>query len=305
MAIASITYGAPAPASDPASEQEEAASSRILISPGAPRRVSQRPTPRPRIRPPAPPSSGSLVLYAPQAEATEAEATEEEDSAQAPVRLLDGSADITDLRAAAENMRAVDLAVAPGRVVDLQASDADLAAINERHPGLNLGASDIQMFRDFAVSTGPMRGHRLRFTRSALERFQALAAEGRPYNLHHDPQRYVGTTLRAQIVERQVRGVDAAWLAVDWYAITRDASEQRRQDLMDVRTGLQYTSIRFMGGDWELQELEGPDGPEFFMLIDDNPRDDAQLAFDRLDMSHISRVELGAVKGAGADPETS
>lgn len=305
MAIASITYGAPPLASDAASEQEEAASSRILISSGAPRRARrQTRRPEPQSGGKCAPTSGSMLLHTPASEATDDEDSAD-DSTAAPVRLLDGSTDITDLRAAAESMRAVDLAVAPGRVVDLQATDVDLAAINERHPGLDLGADDIEMFRDFAVSTGPMRGHRLRFTRSALERFQALAAEGRPYNLHHDPQRYVGTTLRAQIVERQVRGVDAAWLAVDWYAITRDASEQRRQDLMDVRTGLQYTSIRFMGGDWELQELEGPDGPEFFMLIDDNPRDDAQLAFDRLDMSHISRVELGAVKGAGADPETS
>jgi hypothetical protein len=36
-----------------------------------------------------------------------------------------------------------------------------------------------------------------------------------------------------------------------------------------------------------------------FMLVDDNPSGDD---FERLDAKHVSRVELGAVKGAGATP---
>jgi hypothetical protein len=208
-----------------------------------------------------------------------------------------------DLRAAAESMRPADLIVERSRTEQLDATDSDVDAINARHPGLDLGADEIVMFRDYAVSTGPMR-RRLRFTRDAIDRFQSLAEEGRPYCLHHDPERYVGSTLRASVETEDVRGVEADWLVVDWYAITRDASEQRRQDLMDCQTGLQYTSIRFTGGDWESQELETEDGSEFIMIVDDNPPEGGQTAIDRLDMMHISRVELGAVKGAGADAGT-
>lgn len=208
---------------------------------------------------------------------------------------------LTNLRHAAARLDPVDCAVAQGRVVDLEATEADLNAINERHPGLDLGTEDVLMFRDFAASTGPMRGHRLRFTERAVQRFADLASNGRPYVLHHDSQRFVGSTLRGETVERRIRGIDATWLAVDWYAITRDASEQRKQDLMDIRTGLQYTSIRFTGGDWTM--MDEADQP--FMLVDDNPPDGDQQAFDRLDMPHISRVELGAVKGAGAQPPSN
>jgi hypothetical protein len=221
---------------------------------------------------------------------------------QAP-RLNRSSEPAQDLRAAAESMRPADLVVERSRTEQLDASPSDVEAINERHPGLDLAADEIVMFRDYAVSTGPMR-RRLRFTRDALERFRTLSEEGRPYVLHHDPERYVGSTLRASVETADVRGVEADWLVVDWYAITRDASEQRRQDLIDVQTGLQYTSIRFTGGDWESQELETEDGSEFIMIVDDNAPEDGQTAIDRLDMMHISRVELGAVKGAGADAGT-
>jgi len=160
------------------------------------------------------------------------------------------------------------------------------------------------MFRDFAASTGPMRGKRLRFTRRALDRFVNLFQKGRPYVLHHDPDRFVGSTLRATVVEdTEIRGFQGDWLAVDWFAVLRDAGEQRKQDLMDVRTGLQYTSIRFTGGDWEMMSEEVGEEEVRFMLVDDNPPESGQTSFDRLDAMHVSRVELGAVKGAGATPD--
>ena len=191
------------------------------------------------------------------------------------------------------------MAVARGRVEQLQASAEDVQQINERH-GLDLGSGEVELFRDFAASTGPMRGKRLRFTTAALERFVNVFQTGRPYVLHHNPDRFVGSTLRAQIVEdTEVRGFSGDWLAVDWFAVLRDATDRRRQDLMDVRTGLQYTSIRFTGGDWEMISEEVGEDETRFMLVDDNPDGDS---FERLDAKHVSRVELGAVKGAGATP---
>lgn len=192
--------------------------------------------------------------------------------------------------------KAVDCAVQRSRVTDLEVTDAQLQAINERH-GLDLEADEVLMFRDYVASTGPMRGRALRFTDDAIERFAELANEGRPFVMHHMANRYVGSTLSATVEETTVDGVQATWLAVNWYAVTRDASEQRRQDLMDIRTGLQYTSIRFHGGAWSSGDPDDFDGSQV-MVVDDNP--DAP-ASERLDMPHISRVELGAVVGAGVD----
>jgi len=211
----------------------------------------------------------------------------------------DSDLSVTDLRSAAQERDGIDLAVARGRVEQLQASAEDVQQINERH-GLDLSSGEVELFRDFAASTGPMRGKRLRFTTAALERFVNVFQTGRPYVLHHNPDRFVGSTLRAQIVEdTEVRGFSGDWLAVDWFAVLRDATDRRRQDLMDVRTGLQYTSIRFTGGDWEMISEEVGEDETRFMLVDDNPDGDS---FERLDAKHVSRVELGAVKGAGATP---
>ena len=203
----------------------------------------------------------------------------------------------SDLRAAADR-DSIDLGTRQGRVTELDATEQDVRVINERFD-LNLSLDEVMMFRDFAASTGPMREKRLRFTRGALQRFADLMGRGRPYVLHHNPDRYVGSTLRAEVVEdTEVRGVEADWLAVDWFAIRRNATEQRQQDLMDVRTGLQYTSIRFSGGDREMMAEEVGDEEVRFLLIDDNPSGADQ--HDRLDVMHVSRVELGAIKGAGA-----
>lgn len=190
----------------------------------------------------------------------------------------------------------VDCAVQRSRVTDLDVTDDQLRAINERN-ALDLEASEVLMFRDYVASTGPMRGRSLRFTPAAITRFAQLAGEGRPFVLHHDSNRYVGSTLSGSVEQTTVAGVEATWLAVDWYAVTRDASAQRRQDLIDIRTGLQYTSIRFQGGAWSAGDPDEYEGSQV-MVIDDNPEVGAT---DRLEMPHISRVELGAVVGAGVD----
>lgn len=182
----------------------------------------------------------------------------------------------------------------------IEATDSDLRIINDRHSSVELSRDDVVVFRDFAVNDR-LAKKPVKFTHAALERFGNLFTEGRTVLLHHDDAHPVGTTFGAELVEREVRGVEATWLAVKWYGVTADASPERLQDLRDAQTGvLRHSSIRPLNGEWTFKEMEAPDGESTisFFLIDDNP--DAPPS-ERLDVVELSRVHLGAVDGAGSD----
>lgn len=189
--------------------------------------------------------------------------------------------------------------------VTLEPTDSRLEQINDAHSDITLQTDDVEIFRDFAVhDRGPAEGMRrpLQFTQAALQKLGSDFQRGRTMNVHHNGERQVGTTFGAELLEnKEVRGVTATWLAVDWYAPTLHASEQRMQDITDMQTGvLRYTSIEFAGGDWQEQQMEMPDGnSEFFFLVD--AADENGAFRGQLEAEGIARVALGAVRGAGSD----
>ena len=185
----------------------------------------------------------------------------------------------------------------------LDASDSRLETINAQHSDMTLQPEDVEIFRDYAVHTlGPQQGMRrpLSFTLAALQKLGDDFKQGRMMNVHHNGQRQVGTTFGATLErDTEVRGVTADWLAVDWYAPTVNASEQRMQDITDMQTGvLRYTSIEFGGGDWTEKTMETPDGKDFYFEIDTN---DGGSFRDQLEAEGMARVALGAVRGAGSE----
>ena len=198
--------------------------------------------------------------------------------------------------------RVAGVQVAPSGVhVDLAMQDAgeaieattdDLRTINARHAGQELAAEDVVVFQDYALSSARMNDRPIQFTRAALERLADEFSAGRSVCLGHNHDHVIGATFAADVVDETVRGVEASWLRIRWYGVLTDqTSEARRQTLQDCRTGvLRFGSVGVWGGAWEFVELEGPDGPEFFYLID---------ASDDLMGREYSRVYFGASTGAG------
>lgn len=185
----------------------------------------------------------------------------------------------------------------------LDASDSRLEAINQNHSDITLQPEDVEIFRDYAVhDLGPQSGMRLpiRFTLAALQKLGEDFRLGRTMNVHHNGERQVGATFGMSIErETEVRGVTANWLAVDWYAPTVEASEQRMQDITDMQTGvLRYTSIEFAGGERSEERMETGEGQSYFFEID--TKDEGGFR-DELEAEGIARVALGAVRGAGIE----
>lgn len=179
---------------------------------------------------------------------------------------------------------------APGATVAVQ--DDDVRAINERHSAEALEAGDLVVFQDYALSSRRVSDRPLQFTTAALEKLAALAAAGRTVCFNHDKDEVIGATFAGDVAEATVRGVEASWLRLRWYGVLTDqTSEGRRQRLLDCRTGtLRFGSVCVVGGEWDFVEVEGPDGPEFFYLIDDD---------DSLNLYEYSRCYIGASTGAG------
>jgi hypothetical protein len=218
--------------------------------------------------------------------------SEEEDTGRLPSELQ-------TLRSRAQQGERLSANYETRRTESLDATDSRLETINERHSDIELQPDDVELFRDYAVhDLGPTEGMRrpLRFTLGALQKLATDFGRGRTMNVHHNGERQVGTTFGAEVLRSQeVRGVEASWLAVDWYAPTLDASEQRMQDIRDMQTGvLRYTSIEFSGGNWEERQLNSDS--EFYFEIDTTGG-----AFrEELEAEGIARVGLGAVRGAGS-----
>ena len=171
-------------------------------------------------------------------------------------------------------------------------SDEDVRAINDRHSSQQLAAEDLVVFQDFALSDARIVSPPIRFTRAALDTLAEQAAAGRTVCHQHRHTEVIGTTFAADVVEQEVRGVSAHWLRLRWYAVLTDqTSPERRQRVQDCRTGaLRYGSVGVTGGEWDFVEMEGPDGPEFFYLVDTS---------DTLSLMEYSRCHLGAASGAG------
>lgn len=166
----------------------------------------------------------------------------------------------------------------------------DLRTINERHSQIELTAEDIVVFQDYAANDVRTR-RPLRFTKEYLEAIVASYEEGRTTLLHHRETYPIGATFAARVEKATVRGVEANWLVVRHYAVTRDASPERLQHIQDMQTGvLRYTSIEARGGNWQWQEVEGPNGTEYYYEVD---------ASDDAEGGELSRVYLGAMYGAG------
>lgn len=205
------------------------------------------------------------------------------------------------LRSQAEQGQRIPAQYKTRRTASLDATDSRLEAINTDHSDRDLQPEDVELFRDYAVHTlGPQEGMRrpLQFTEGALRKLAQDFQQGRTMNVHHNGERQVGTTFGATVErDMEVRGVKATWLAVDWYAPTLNASEQRMQDITDMQTGvLRYTSIEFAGGKWEEQQMDTGEGG-FYFKVDTN----GDGAFrERLEAEGIARVGLGAVRGAGS-----
>jgi hypothetical protein len=208
---------------------------------------------------------------------------------------------LSALRSRAEQGERLSATYETRRTAQLDTTDGRLEAINEQHSDIELQPEDIELFRDFAVhDLGPEEGMRrpLRFTEAALQKLGSDFTEGRTMNLHHDGERQVGATFGASLERSaEVRGVEATWLAVDWFAPTLDASNQRLQDIRDMQTGvIRHTSIEFAGGQWTEQSL-GASGSRPYFEIDVG---DPESFRDELEAEGIARVGLGAVRGAGA-----
>ncbi|MEO1077563.1 MAG: hypothetical protein AAFX41_16610 [Bacteroidota bacterium] len=181
---------------------------------------------------------------------------------------------------------------------DIQASDDDLALINERHSGLALSVDDVVVFQDYALHNRRLTHRSLQFTRGALDALAARARDGRSVIRDHRWRDLIGSVFDADVVEATVRGVEAAWLRLRWYAVlTDDTSPERRSLIQDCRTGvLRFGSVGVMGGSWEFQEIETEDGWDYWYLIDDDGADGQPGS---LDLQEYSRTVMGAAQGAG------
>ena len=179
-----------------------------------------------------------------------------------------------------------------GQGEQLSASSSDLRIINQRHSSEELQAEDVEIFERYVANDQLMR-RPLRFTKAALERFAESFREGRTVLLDHDERRPIGHTFAADVVKARVRGISANWLRVKFYAVTKGASEQRLQDIQDVKTGVRkYDSIEARGGKWTYMEEKISGETVGFYEVDDAPD---------LEAGELSIVYLGAVKGAGSD----
>lgn len=165
----------------------------------------------------------------------------------------------------------------------------DLRVINRLHSGLELTEDDVVVFQDYALSTERMNDRPIRISRAALDALAEQYAAGRSVLLDHQWDRPIGSTFAADVVEETVRGVQAEWLRIRWFAVlTDDTSPDRRQLVQDCRTGaLRFGSCGLYGGEWVFAELEGGD---FEYVV--QPAED-------LHGREYSRVYYGANTGAG------
>ena len=179
---------------------------------------------------------------------------------------------------------------APGTVIEL--ADDDLSVINDRHSAQALTAEDVVVFQDYALPNVRANDRPIQFTTAALSKLASHAEAGRTVLKGHVWDSVIGATFAGDVVEETVREIQASWLRLRWYGVTTDqTSPERRQHLQDCRTGtLRFGSVGVVGGDWEFVEVEGPDGWDYFYVIDDS---------DDLTLREYSRVYYGAMTGAG------
>lgn len=180
-----------------------------------------------------------------------------------------------------------------GQAETITPSAEDLRVINASHSGRELTADEVVVFQDYAACTARVPRPPIRFTRAYLDRMAEAATEGRTVLFDHRDNDPIGATFAADVVEYTVRGIEAEWLRIRWYAVVNETtSEERRQRVQDCETGvLRYCSIRAMGGSWDFHEAELPDGSyDYFYVVD---------AADDANLGEHSRVYLGAVPGAG------
>lgn len=171
----------------------------------------------------------------------------------------------------------------------------DLAVINQ-HASETLTMDDVRVFERYVANDAPMRSP-LKFTRRALVKFAEDFVQGRGVHLDHLNSKGFGRTFAADVVEATVRGIEANWLRLRFYAVTKNATAERLQLLQDVASGvLSYDSITFMAGRWTFHEVSEGEQEIFFFEVDD---DDA--AHPRLEATEVSVLSvLGNVYGAGS-----
>lgn len=197
--------------------------------------------------------------------------------------------------------KAPDRAFFSADIEELEVGGSDLQTINENHSEIELSEEDLVLFRDWvAHDEVPDVGMRrpLAFTEDALNKLAQDFRKGRTFNLHHQTRRQVGSTFDAEVSRNSVGGIEANWLSVKWYAVTKNATRQRKQDITDMSTGvLPYTSMEVRGGKWEMKEMDVEDEEMSYFEISDNPEEPGT---ERLEAEGIARVHLGAVRGAGS-----
>ena len=182
-----------------------------------------------------------------------------------------------------------------GRSTRLSAGPDVMDRIN-RNSDVDLSADDVAVFEDFAANDQRM-DRNLRLTRGALDRFAKHGREGRSVLLNHDDEKPIGHTVAGRTEDAKVRGQSGRWLVLQWYAVKKGASEQRRQRIRDVETGvIRYSSIGAEGGDWTTttKELESGESVSFAEIRPEQSPTDQSLQ-----LRELSRVHLGAVHGAG------
>jgi hypothetical protein len=174
-----------------------------------------------------------------------------------------------------------------------EVKESDVETIN-RHSRVKLQNDEIDVFDEFAAHDGHAMRVPLKFTRKALKRFAESFVEGRTVLFNHDPSKPIGRTFDASVRKQTVRGVEAGWLSVRWYAPNGELTADRQQILNDIKTGvLTYDSIEVTGGEWTL--VEDDERNTFYFEIEDNEK-----SYPRLDAGELSKVYLGAVIGAGS-----
>lgn len=177
------------------------------------------------------------------------------------------------------------------------ATEGDLKEIN-RHASETLALDDVRVFERYSANDVHQRNKPLRFTQRALLKMSKDFEAGRGVHLDHDSSKGFGRTIGSAVEKATVRGVEAHWLKLRFFAVTKNATPERLQLIQDVASGvLGYDSPSILGGAWEYKEEEAPDGSLItFFEVDDDP-----AVHPRLEAIEISVLSvLGNQYGTGS-----
>lgn len=173
-----------------------------------------------------------------------------------------------------------------------------LDLINEHHSDVDLAMGEVFIFERFPANDVASRSHRVIFTRRALRKFAADAAQGRARLIGHDTRLVVGRTIDASVRKAEVRGIEGAYLSTIEYMVR---TESNADLIRNVEAGiLSYDSIGvYLGTSVEMVEMENTQGHSAPILrVDFDPK--AERAPE---MDEVSFVYLGELQGVGSRHE--